>query len=224
MNSVTVVYYTSNREHEDIESCIQNELRTAAEAADLPIISVSQKPIDLGTNICVGDVGQKAYNGFRQMQIGFEAAKTKFVAVAESDFLYPPEYFRFVPNDETAICVTFPTFILDLRLPRLKFLQKPQGDAGAMVAGRDAFLRRLDVMFADKPMWNGPEFTPHNKVMRKSKINYQVATFSVPNVTIKTERQVHRKHPVIPRSQCMVLPYWGSVADVLKRVGRWQSE
>ena len=39
-------------------------------AGDTPIISVSQKPMDLGNNICVGDVERSSQNGYMQLLIG----------------------------------------------------------------------------------------------------------------------------------------------------------
>ncbi|KKT37762.1 MAG: hypothetical protein UW26_C0025G0001, partial [Candidatus Collierbacteria bacterium GW2011_GWF1_44_12] len=51
-NQVTVLYYTSNREDEKFETRIRKNL--LKNCGDLPIVSVSQKPIDLGRNICVG--------------------------------------------------------------------------------------------------------------------------------------------------------------------------
>src|SRR6266404_6192987 len=95
MNEATVIYYTSNREKPDFEIRVrENLLKTCG---NLPIISVSHKPIDLGKNICVGDVGVSGFNMFRQVQIACEAATTPFVISAEADCLYPPDYFKFVP-------------------------------------------------------------------------------------------------------------------------------
>src|SRR4030042_1521512 len=96
MGSLTILYYTSNREKPYFEKRIQGNLLKVC--GDVPIISISQKPIDLGTNICVGDVGASGFNMFRQVQIGCEHAKTKFVISAEADCLYPPDYFQFVPE------------------------------------------------------------------------------------------------------------------------------
>jgi hypothetical protein len=45
---VTILYYTSNREDESFEKKIQENI---LKQTDLPIISVSQKPINFGKNI-----------------------------------------------------------------------------------------------------------------------------------------------------------------------------
>ena len=66
-------------------------------AQEIPIISVSQEPIDLGTNICVGDLGISWKNIYLQLSEGLKATKTKYVAIAEHDCLYTNEHFRFIP-------------------------------------------------------------------------------------------------------------------------------
>jgi len=94
----TIIYYTSNREKPSFEKRIQENLKKNSNG--LPIISVSQKPIDLGKNICVGEVGVSGFNMFRQVQIACREAKTRFVISAEADCLYPPDYFLFEPTRE----------------------------------------------------------------------------------------------------------------------------
>ena len=76
---------------------VQEELTIAAEGK--PIISVSQKPINFGNNICVGDVGRSHHSLFSQVLQGACAAETKYVALAEHDCLYTPEHFNWIPPD-----------------------------------------------------------------------------------------------------------------------------
>jgi hypothetical protein len=92
----TILYYTSNQEDPGFERKIREDL--LSKCGNLPIVSVSQKPIDLGQNICVGDIGFSYKNEFKQILIGAKAATTEYLVFAESDFLYPPEYFSFTPT------------------------------------------------------------------------------------------------------------------------------
>ena len=62
-----------------------------------PIISVSQKPIDLGENICVGDIGRSWLSLHRQLLAGLKKVKTRYVAIAEHDCVYSEEHFQWVP-------------------------------------------------------------------------------------------------------------------------------
>ena len=66
-------------------------------AGDTPIISVSQKPVELGTNIVVGDIGRKVENLWIQALVGAEAATTEFVGIAEQDNFYPKGCFDYRP-------------------------------------------------------------------------------------------------------------------------------
>lgn len=66
---------------------------------DAPIISVSQKPIDFGRNICIGEVGFSTYNLYKQVLIAVREAKTEYVATAEDDVLYPKEHFIYRPDN-----------------------------------------------------------------------------------------------------------------------------
>jgi len=59
---------------------------------------VSQKPIDFGENICVGQIGQSAYNCYKQIFIAAQHAKTKYVACVEDDAIYNMEHFNHRPS------------------------------------------------------------------------------------------------------------------------------
>lgn len=64
------------------------------------IISVSQKPLDFGENICVGEIGRTGLTFDKQIYEGAKNIKTRFVAVAEHDCIYPSEHFDFIPKDD----------------------------------------------------------------------------------------------------------------------------
>ncbi len=98
MDDLTIVYYTDNHLQEPLFSICQERLRAVAHGR--PIISVSQKPIDLGDNICLGEIGRSYNSYYRQILAGALAAKTKWVATVEHDCLYTPEHFTYVPSDE----------------------------------------------------------------------------------------------------------------------------
>jgi hypothetical protein len=94
MNDCTIIFYTSNLVPDKVMKKVQEQLLKTG----LPIISVSQKPMDFGENICVGDIGQSYINIYKQMLIGAKAAKTKYIAFAEDDVIYSKEHFNFEPT------------------------------------------------------------------------------------------------------------------------------
>lgn len=89
------MYLTDNSlaKHIDV-LCRKNLIR---EARDIPIISVSQKPIKLGRNICVGEMKRGWISLYKQSLAGLNKIKTKYVAIAEHDCLYTYEHFSFIP-------------------------------------------------------------------------------------------------------------------------------
>lgn len=97
-NDITFLYYTANLVPEPFAIRIREHLIGLANG--IPIISISQKPIDFGKNICVGDIGVNSYNVYKQILIGAKEAKTKYVACCEDDALYNEEHFAYRPPDD----------------------------------------------------------------------------------------------------------------------------
>jgi len=226
---LTVVYYTSNTEDEEFEQKIRDHL-VATVGGRHPIISVSQKPIDLGENICVGEVGQCDANAFRQLQIGIEHAKTEFIASAESDTLYPPGYFDIIPPDGG--CWRYPNVYI---LKKWIGTSKDWGGQGyrrkrysecAQMASRRYWLRRLGLALKGRPTWgndNGPEVP---LVFSRHRFKYLDEELSkLPVLNIKTDRGL-RKHTRTLKTEDPqdTIPYWGfcnDMRDKLFGVSKW---
>ncbi|HJY98374.1 MAG TPA: hypothetical protein VJ227_01525 [Patescibacteria group bacterium] len=210
----TIVYYTSNRESPAFEEKIREKLLGVS--GDIPIISVSQKPIDFGKNICVGDVGACDANLFRQIQIGCEAAKTPFVISAEADTLYPPDYFQFVPRDENEYYRFDNLYVLSQwgKGEYAGFYKKDTAPF-AQIAGRALYIRMIKKALEGNPLWNDPKkririplFLDHPwKIFHNTNPIINLKTFSGMRVRTKTSG-----------SSVASLPYWGSANDLRVRV------
>lgn len=207
MENLSVLYYTSNREKPDFEKRIQNSL--LKNCGNLPIISISQKPIKLGTNICVGDIGCSGFNMFRQVQIGLEAAKTKFVISAEADCLYPPDYFTFVPERDN-ICYRNLNLYVMADQRDYFYYKGGHGATHAQIVGREFYLKKLELLFKDAPQWSTEE-----KNFPKERWHYQdvFSRFEFyrtenPVVQIKTHFGM-RYYTSSERTPIYNLPYWG---------------
>lgn len=206
---LTVLYYTSNREEEEFERRIRENILQAS--GGLPIISISQKPIDFGENIVVGDVGTSGFNMFRQVLIGCEAAKTPFVISAEADCLYPPDYFQFVPEREDICYRNANTYILGLR--RDYFYKKNEGGTWAQVIGRDFYIKRLRELFDGAPEWSEEEKSfPKERGKGEDIFNInQIERYETANpcISIKSGKGMrHYSHS--DRTPVYDLPYWGN--------------
>lgn len=210
-DDLTVVYYTCNREEPQFEARIRRSLLHASRG--LPIISVSHKPIDLGTNICVGDVGISGLNAWRQFQIGVKAAKTKYVCPAEADMLYPKEFFRFVPPRDDIFYLAPLYVCFSQRGYGKYFAEKNRRSESAMIVNRDFVLARLDEMYKDLPMW-GPDF---DHIWLLGKQPKEFFELPVPVVTFKTDRNMHRKTPHKVEDKIRELPGHGNVRELIGR-------
>lgn len=91
-HDLTILWYSCNKVPEILSQKVKEQIKYAA--PDIPIVSITQKPIDdMGTNVCVGDIGQSLKNVYIQALEGAKLAKTKYVACCEDDTFYIPGHF-----------------------------------------------------------------------------------------------------------------------------------
>jgi len=222
-NDLTVVYYSASTEDPAFEARVQAQILASGGGA-LPIISVTQKPVDFGRNVCVGEVGCCDANAFRQLQIGAEQTDTGWIAVAEADALYPPAYFEWHPNAETQPCVRYtPVYILwDRHYGAGGFWQK-EWTEGAQYVRTEHLLKRLDLALQGRPTWSTPEDPHPRELMRKRRWGYRTETWA-PVISCKTGQGLRWRTGVIRgRSRVPELPYWGSAEAVGARFFRGET-
>lgn len=214
MAKATIIYYTSNREDPGFERKVQENL--LKNCGGLPIISVSQKPIDLGKNICVGDVGVSGFNMFRQVQIACMEAKTKFVISAEADCLYPPDYFRFIPPREDACYRNSNLYVMPDK--RDFFFYKKEGATHAQIVGREFYLKVLNKLFKGAPKWSPEEKNFPKERWKKADVFDKIAYWKSKNPVfqIKTHKGM-RYYTHSDRTPIPSLPYWGNGREMRKK-------
>jgi len=219
MTDITAIYYTSNVEVPVFEKRIGEAL--VESAGDTPIISVSHKPMNLGNNVCVGDVGVSSQNGYMQMLIGLEMATTKWACLAVADSAYPPEYFQFRPPREDTFYIAKPLWVFFAQRGKArKFVNKPRGSELAMVCSRRLLIERIRTIL--KPI--GGSWGPHgsgdkswpyliyDEAVRKDRFQ-----LDSPCITVKTDNQMHRRTPHRKSSATNEIPYWGTVEQFVER-------
>ena len=206
MNNKTIIYYTSNREDPEFEKRVQENL--LKNCGGLPIISVSQKPIALGKNICVGDVGASGFNMFRQVEIALEEAKTTFVISAEADCLYPPDYFEFTPERDDACYRDNNLYVMPDK--RDFFFYKKEGATHAQIVGRKYYLETLKKLFKGAPKWSIEEKNFPKERSKKADIFDEIFywTSKNPVFQIKTHKGM-RYFTHSDRTPIPSLPFWG---------------
>ena len=91
-----IVYFTDSRLEEGLDEAVRKQILRAANG--IPIISVTQKPIDFGRNICVGVKPRNFLNLYRQLLTGIKATeKDSIVFTCEHDVFYHASHFAFTP-------------------------------------------------------------------------------------------------------------------------------
>ena len=95
-----IVYYTDSRLEQSLARAVRSNLKKVA--GPIPIISVSQKPLDFGTNICVGEKESiDQYSMYEQLLAGLDAApKGSIVYLCEHDVFYHPSHFVKLPKSK----------------------------------------------------------------------------------------------------------------------------
>lgn len=214
--NATILFISSNREKPEFEKKIIETLLD--NCSGLPIVGVTQKPVDLGPNsrnIVVGDVGASGFNFCRQVQIGVEAIPSgHFVIQAESDCLYPKDYFTFRPPRVDIAYRNTNQYVLKFK----KGYFKKKSSTFAQIFGRDAYLARLNYIFGlkDSPKWNiemfnfpkdyGVKFLEANEYFRTKK----------PCLSFKTGLGM-RLHTVTKNEELQSIPLWGEANELRKK-------
>ena len=205
----TIIYYTSNKEDPKFEERVQETL--LKNCGDIPIISVSHKPISLGKNIVVGDVGVSGFNMFRQVQIACKEAKSKFIISAEADCLYPPDYFTFTPEKDDVCYRNSNLYVMGDH--RSYWYYKPTGATHAQIIGREFYLKILNKLFEGAPQWSPEEKNFPKERFHRSDFVWpnQLEFYQTKNPVfqIKTHRSM-RYYTSSERVPIYDLPYWGN--------------
>jgi hypothetical protein len=204
----TVIYYTANMENPEFEEKIRDNL--VKNCGNLPIISVSRKPINLGKNICVGEQPVCYANSFRQILIGLKEAKTKYCIAAESDVLYPPEYFTFTPpTDDNVYRYTNLWVHFD---GRSKFYKKSWVEA-AQMCNREYWIKCIERVLDDfdwQPLKVNPPF-----VFEGAKDEHSWSGEN-PVLYWKTRQGIGFKTG-FKNETSKSLPFWGTIDEVKQK-------
>lgn len=212
----TILYYTANRENPEFEKKIQETL--LENCGNLPIISVSQKPISLGKNICVGDVGHSYLNEFRQILIGAKKAKTDYLVMAEADFLYPKEYFSFEPSGENLYRYSNVWIIFKNGVSRTYRLESSNG---AQICRREYIIDTIEKYLEGQPEWIDGKYAIRDAAGIKPDFN--IAPFErfgeMPCVSFKTGFGITSRCHYLAgdENKAGTLPYWGNIQEIRRK-------
>lgn len=229
-NDLTVVYYTSNYLDVHNPYFLENTKKQLLKAiGDLPLISVSQKPIAFGQNICVGEIGRSHLNLYRQILIGAKAAKTKYVAMAEDDVLYSHEHFHYhVPEKDVFSYNMAKWSLFTWTRPPIFSFRNKRKVVNSLIAKRDMLVEALEERFnkfkgvPDEKVpihyWGDPGRYEEKLgvTVRETEEFYTTETnivFSHPEAFGYLTRGERKRLGDI---RAYEIPYWGKASDILK--------
>jgi len=212
--NTTIIYYTANVEDEAFEKRIRDNI---SEKSNLPIVSVSRKPIDFGLNICIGEQPVCYSNLWKQQLIALKAAKTEFCITAEADCLYPENYFDFVPPRKDLVYRYSNVWVHWKRKP--KFWKKPRCE-GAQMCDREHWIERLEAMIGGHQGWEPMEEHPRNLVGKIFGVDDRHIWKGDPVISFKTGKGVSGKTSLSKEAPVLELPYWGDINSIHNKMFR----
>ena len=142
-----IVYYTDNKLEDNLADSVRKRLKRTV--GPIPIISVSQIPIDFGKNICIGKQPRKYKSIYEAALVGVKAAEPgSIIYLCEHDVFYHPSHFAKLPEDDMTLY--FNTNRYYYTLGRNSFM-KARGKRGLSqcVATREALIQHLEERLRD---------------------------------------------------------------------------
>ena len=226
MSDITAVYYTASFINERFANKVRAQILKAI--GDIPLISVSQKPLDFGENICIGDIGRKHLNIYKQALIGAKAAKTKYIALVEDDILYSPDHFMSHRPPSGVFAYNSSQWGIYTWTKPPVFSYKGRRNLYSMISERDLFIEAMEERFKKWPdedkipleHWAEPgkyEGKGHLGVTERPS---QLFNTVISNVAFSHEEALsylnlgNRKK--LGDIRAYEIPYWGRAEDVVK--------
>jgi len=227
---LTVIYYSCNYLEKENPVFVKNTKRQLLKAiGDYPLISISHKPMNFGKNVCVNFKERSHLNIYRQIMIGCQHAKTKYVALAEDDIFYSYEHFHYkVPKSDDV-------FLYDMnKLSLFTWTKPPQFSfrhnrevVNQLIAPREMLLEAMQERFAKWPddsktpirFWGDPgRYEKYLGVTVRETTNFMCTNPSIVFTHPKAYGYEfnHGKKKRLGDLRITEVPYWGRAEDMLK--------
>ena len=222
---LTIIYYTANVLKESFAEKVRQQILKAADG--LPIISISKKPINFGINIPDENPERSTVNIYQAIQKAARLAKTKYIALAEDDVLYPPGHFYtyLPPEDIFAYNMTRWNIYTWSKPPF--FSLKFRKILATLIAPTNLWIESLGERFARYP---DPARIPEIWMGEPGRISYEselgvtprkavdfytyepVIVFSHPESLGFLAQGTHKRANVI---RALEIPYWGTAERIM---------
>lgn len=222
-SDLTIIMLTANRVPESWARFHKEKLLEAT--GDSPIITISRKPLDWGTNL-LDTQPYHISNIYFQLLRGAKHAETNFIAVAEDDTLYPKKHFEYCPPKDV-FAYNQNRFGLFSWSRTPTYFWKDRISNSTLIAERKLVIEALEERFAKHPKGTPTGFTGEmgrNNIEDRLGITRRRAIWfqtEISVVRIDHEKGVdrlsrtHRKGMGILRAYD--IPYWGKACDIVAK-------
>ena len=220
MNDLTVIHYTANRIPDHFaESVRANILQVAG---DIPIISVSHKPLSFGKNICIGVWPPSAYMTYQQVLIAAMFAETKYVVCCEDDSLYVPEHFTKRPS-EGKFAYNIHRWNVD---STPLYYYRSRCGMCMCIAERDLLVQTLCQRFTKFPrVLPREQLAAFGEPGRKDALfglpqpPLEIFTTEIPCLTFNHRNSMGGKRKLLRNDKiCDTLPFWGPASELWQKI------
>lgn len=223
MGDLTVIFITASEIWEPFAEYQRGVLREAAKG--YPLISVSRKPLDFGTNI-IDDGERGVSNIYRQMLRAAKMVKTPFVATAEDDCLYHKSHFSFFRPQPDEFGYDQNRFALFTWGDPIYSWRNRKSNC-SLIAPRKLLIEALEERFAKWPHGTPPELTGElgrGMVDRNLRITVRKSVEAYGEVSVvqfnhdassEDRQRNHRKK--LGQIKAYDIYHWGKASDLVKK-------
>lgn len=208
-----IIYYTDHHIEESLGQIVRKQLAKAA--TNIPIISVSHKPLNFGKNICTGVKPRSNLNIYEQIYAGLKAApEGSIIYLCEHDVIYHTSHFAFLPKHDDQLYYNQNRFHWGIGQPNY-LPARGKWPLSQLVARREFLLKEIEKILATGEM-------PSTVINRRTRS----FTSAKPNVDIrhgknfsKNGRWKKEYYAGTSRYAVANIAHWGSPRHFAKRIG-----
>lgn len=149
-----ILYYTANVIHDSFATAVRNHITNLAVATNSLLVSVSQKPIDFGLNLCMGEMGWSAWLVYWQILHGARAIqrlKIPWIYCCEDDSLYTEEHLSYVPPDKDKFYYNMNRWIIERYSGGVHYRWRDRISMCSCVVATDLMVATLEARFRKFP-------------------------------------------------------------------------
>ena len=218
MNDITIIVFLANKVPKEWAKFHREKLEEVIDGA--PVITVSYKPTDWGTNLIQTEYSYK--NIFLQMLRAAKIATTEWIGIADDDTLYPKDHFTH--RGIEGFHYNYNRWQLATWLPEFYFY-KPKPGNGCMIATRQLLIDKMEERLKISPNLDKPyqckEMGTWNRWTGFSEPKHLPFFTQEPLVTFLHDYSADpasRKHnKTIYPVRAYDIPLWGKSIDLAKQ-------